>query len=287
MDIRKEFERVLALAIEDAYRVAFKEPRPDPVENSAFLRLIVGSMSVHAGKDGSFGVVLRSSFVKNGSLHLAADGTWATVDLEGTKDRRAFIVSAKEAERIARQMVGGEPRPDATKVVAGFAKKLAKRKVDAALAETQEDALPPPPGEYPSWDDYVRHGFELNEEEAAATNLFCGKHSGFRECCIRFFNGEWQRATGMQRDAWRHKTDKIYGGKAGYIVCPECVEEGRRLVRVKRCACDDAFFAASRKWQSALKKALAAYRKKPDEEALRRAIELAKKERAEALAKLR
>lgn len=56
-----------------------------------------------------------------------------------------------------------------------------------------------------------------------------GVHSGFPKCCVDFFMGPWSSIKIKDRVA-----SPSYRAKWGYVPCPRCVKENRR-VKVHTC----------------------------------------------------
>ncbi len=66
-------------------------------------------------------------------------------------------------------------------------------------------------------------------------DIHCGKHSGFPDCCIKFFITKW---------VWMFDDDsskfiktyrkKLRAAMPGYVPCPKCLRE-KKFITVKHC----------------------------------------------------
>ena len=85
---------------------------------------------------------------------------------------------------------------------------------------------------------------KLRSGETVEHAIECGTHSGFPQCCIEWFVGEWQTAlfeyTYISDGRYlKPSRDYLEGISWGYVPCPECVKIGNRVI-VKECDCSAA-----------------------------------------------
>lgn len=85
-----------------------------------------------------------------------------------------------------------------------------------------------------------------DEFESVENDIKCGKHSGFPNCCIKFYTTKWQEIleninNGKPEEHRNYfkkmeEKEKIIGKKIGYIPCPQCLEK-ENFVEAKDCMC--------------------------------------------------
>lgn len=85
-------------------------------------------------------------------------------------------------------------------------------------------------------------GFNTLEQD-----IRCGKHSGFPDCCIKFYTTDWERIIILlnkgnkeeHKNYVKRMSEKAkMNGKSqwGYIPCPDCLEK-ENFVETKQCLC--------------------------------------------------
>jgi len=80
-------------------------------------------------------------------------------------------------------------------------------------------------------------------------DICCGQHSGFPECCIKFWVIKWTWATYIDSkfaNDYRKKLNKYH---PGYIACPKCLR-AKNFVDVQPCpkSCRLKCFVLGRNW---------------------------------------
>jgi len=64
--------------------------------------------------------------------------------------------------------------------------------------------------------------------------IHCGRHSGFSECCIKFFVTKWTWYSQRTCRRYWKKLNALGAKFPGYIPCPTCLKN-KTFVKVKRC----------------------------------------------------
>lgn len=66
-------------------------------------------------------------------------------------------------------------------------------------------------------------------------DILCGKHSGFPDCCIKFFITKWTWLWGCEPSKFRKAYSKrLKMSEAGYVPCPKCLK-AKKFVDVQPC----------------------------------------------------
>lgn len=88
----------------------------------------------------------------------------------------------------------------------------------------------------------IRDVFRLIRElvSETKTDIRCGRHSGFRPCCVAFFVGPWKHlmfayAPDRVRNAYFGLIDGHYGCNVQYVCCPLCITLNRPPVEMTVC----------------------------------------------------
>ena len=81
--------------------------------------------------------------------------------------------------------------------------------------------------------------------------IHCGKHSGFPDCCIRFFISRWisKDLDSKFCNDHRAKLEKLGSKHPGYIPCPKCLKN-RTFNKVLLCPrnCKKKILIFGKKW---------------------------------------
>ena len=74
--------------------------------------------------------------------------------------------------------------------------------------------------------------------ELEAIQVFNGRHSGFRECCIQYFIRDWFPGWSDRRSKEHDRLLEGAGIKSpGYVLCPDCIK-ARRVAPIRLCDSD-------------------------------------------------
>lgn len=272
----EDFTRLLALSI-DAAGQLITSGKASVVRYYA--AEFAGQIFVGYASDGSLRAVLDSGRFRPQGYRVTADGQWSAF---AEIDRKIVVSPStlKKVEKVARNLYSRTspppPKPPSTSAL-----RQAKERVAFAMHESQ---MPKPPAPYDVWHDYLRDGWRLKPEESRAHDRFCGAHSGFRPCCVRFFTTAWGRMNHQERTVWHTKVAEVYKGKTRYIPCPTCLEKRRPAVRLKTCDCAKIMDRGIKEWRAVIRAALIAYRNGRDSAAFKASMKKAAEVRAKFVA---
>lgn len=255
----EDFTRLLALSIDAARHLMEAAHGPRHLKRF-YAKEFANEIFVGYGRDESLRAVLNTSRFNRQGFRVASDnGRAVLTDVDGKPV--VHPASHKQAEGVARRLFSSShPLPTSVRP-SSYALQKAKGMVEDAMHESQ---MPKPPKPYDVWADYLRDGWRFSDKERRARDRFCGLHSGFRPCCVRFFTTKWHSMDPERRAAWSVKAYEVYQGKTQYVPCPDCVEKRRPAVRLKTCQCLKVVDRGIKEWRAILRSALLAYRKDRD-----------------------
>ena len=274
----EDFTRLLALSIDAAGQLVASGKASIARYYAAEF---AGQIFVGYASDGSLRAVLDSGRFRPQGYRVTVDGQWFTF---AEIDRKIVVSPStlKKVEKVARNLYSRTspppPEPPSTSAL-----RQAKERVAFAMHEAQ---MPPPPAPYDVWHDYLRDGWRLDKEESRAHERFCGAHSGFRPCCVKYFTGPWSRMGYEERTAWHNAVYKVYKGTTQYIPCPDCLKKKRPAIHLKTCDCTKVMDRGIKRWRAVLRAALIALRKDRDLAAFKASMKKAAEVRTEFIAEV-